>query len=230
VPDAADNQRTEPHPATAGQRLTALLARGMIRTLGRTLRLASFGNEHLERARAASPSGRVVFAFWHGRQFGLVYEWRDRDVAVMSSLSRDGTLQGMILGGLGYHIVRGSSSRGAVRGLVGMIRSVRESRDAAFAVDGPRGPYHEVKPGVLYLAAKTGLPIVPITSAMRHARIFEKAWDRYVLPFPFTRGVVGYGPALFVPEDSDENALLTLSRELGQRIDAITEEAESSIR
>jgi len=230
VPASADNQRTEPHPATAGQRLTALLARGMIRALGRTLRLQPLGSEHLEQARTVSPTGKVIFAFWHGRQFGLVYAWRDRDVAVMSSLSRDGTLQGMILGGLGYHIVRGSSSRGAVRGLVGMIRSVRESRDAAFAVDGPRGPYHEVKPGVLYVAAKTGLPIVPITSAMRRARVFEKAWDRYILPYLFTRGVVRYGPALFVPEDADEDALIALTRELGQRIDAITQEADASVR
>jgi lysophospholipid acyltransferase (LPLAT)-like uncharacterized protein len=225
-----NNQRTGPHPPAAGQRATAALARVMIRILGRTLRFQSFGREHLEQARADSPTGKVVFAFWHGRQFALVYDWRDRDVAVLSSLSRDGTLQGMILGGLGYHIVRGSSSRGAVRGLVGMIRSVREPRDAAFAVDGPRGPFHEVKPGILYLAAKTGLPIVPITSATRHARVFEKAWDRYILPFPFTRTVVGYGPALIVPEGLDEDSLTGTSQELGRRIDAITEVAEASAR
>lgn len=210
--------------------MAAALARTMIRGVGATLRLRLLGEEHLEAARSASPAGRVVFAFWHGRQFPLVYVWRRHGVAILTSLSRDGTLQSMILGGLGYHIVRGSSSRGAVRGLVGIIRAVREGHDAAFAVDGPRGPYHEVKPGALYLAGRTGIPVVPITSAVRRGRIFEQAWDRYIMPYPFTSTVVAYGEALMVPADLDEQALKELAAELGKRLDTLTREAEASVR
>ena len=201
----------------------------MIRALGATLHLTSLGEEHLEEARRTSVSGHVVFAFWHGRQFPLVFAWRKRGVAILTSLSKDGTLQSMVLGGLGYHIVRGSTSRGAVRGLVGMIRTVKAGRDAAFAVDGPRGPFHEVKHGVLYLAARAGIPVVPITSAARRVRVFENAWDRYMLPHPFTRCVVAYGPALVVPSGAEGNELEELAAELSVRIDAATERAETVV-
>jgi lysophospholipid acyltransferase (LPLAT)-like uncharacterized protein len=220
---------TEPYPPTAGQRLIALAGRGLIRALGSSLRLRSLGEEHLEQARRVSAPGHVIFAFWHGRQFPLVYAWRKRGVAILTSLSKDGTLQSMVLGGLGYHIVRGSTSRGAVRGLVGMIRTVRAGRDAAFAVDGPRGPYHEVKHGVLYLAARTDLPVVPITSAARGFRTFERAWDRYMLPWPLTHCVVAYGPALTVPPGTEGDALDELAEDLGRRIDAATEQAERAV-
>jgi len=194
--------------------------------LGRTLRYRVEGEEHLEQARGLDGEGRVVFAFWHGRQFPLVYHWRERDVAILTSLSRDGTLQSLVLGGLGYHIVRGSSSRGAVRGLVGMIRAVRRGRDAAFAVDGPRGPAGEVKPGALYLAARTGLPVVPITSSAHRARVFTDAWDRYLLPMPFTRTAVVYGPPLRISAGSPEERMRELAGETAQRLEEITRRAD----
>ena len=194
----------------------------MIRLIGGSMRLRFIGNEHLMSARESSPSGRVSFAFWHGHQFPLVYAWRKRGVVILTSLSRDGTLQSLILGGLGYHIVRGSASRGAVRGMVGTIRAVREDRDSAFAVDGPRGPYHEVKPGVLYTAMKTGVTIVPITCAVRRARIFHRAWDRYIFPLPFSRVIVAYGEGMQVSPDTDPAEFDRLALELGERLDALT--------
>jgi lysophospholipid acyltransferase (LPLAT)-like uncharacterized protein len=224
-----DPRGSHPEPPTPGQRLTAWCARGLIRGLGRSLRWSTRGEEHLAAARRATPSGRVVFAFWHGDQFPLVYTWRARDVVIMTSLSRDGTLQSLILGGLGYHIVRGSSSRGAVRGLVGMIRATGEGRDAAFAVDGPRGPYHEVKPGALFLARRTGLPVVPLTSQVARARIFTDAWDRYVLPHPFSPVAVVYGEHLMVPEGADEAAMEGSSRELGERLARLDEQARAAL-
>ena len=225
----ADPRGSRPEPPTGGQQVIALAARGLIRALGASLRRRSLGEECLAAARRLTPAGHVIFAFWHGRQFPLVYTWRDREVALLTSLSRDGTLQSLVLGGLGYHIVRGSTSRGAVRGLVGIIRAVEEGRDAAFAVDGPRGPYHEVKPGVLYLARRTGLPVVPITSAAARARIFTDAWDRYLLPHPFSPTVVAYGAPLRVPPGADEEALAVLGKQLGRRLEELTERAEAAL-
>jgi lysophospholipid acyltransferase (LPLAT)-like uncharacterized protein len=226
---AEDPRGSRAEPPTGAQYAAALAARGLIRALGASLRLRSLGEEHLAAARRLTPAGRVIFAFWHGRQFPLVYTWRSRDVAILTSLSRDGTLQSLVLGGLGYHIVRGSTSRGAVRGLVGIIRAVEEGRDAAFAVDGPRGPYHEVKPGVLYLARRTRLPVVPITSAVRRARVFTDAWDRYLLPYPFSPTVVAYGTPLTVPPEADETTLGALGGQLGERLEELTGRAEEAL-
>jgi len=226
--EPAEKADLRPAPATAGQRLTAFLARLLICILGGLMRVCQTGEENLADARRSSPGGHVAFAFWHGHQFPLVHTWRRRGVAILTSLSRDGTLQSLILGGLGYHIVRGSASRGAVRGLVGIIRTVREGRDCAFAVDGPRGPYHEVKPGVLFTAMKTGSVIVPITCAVRRARIFSRAWDRYLLPWPLTRVVVAYGEGMTVPPGTSPGGLEEIGLELAARLEALTAEAEAA--
>jgi lysophospholipid acyltransferase (LPLAT)-like uncharacterized protein len=88
-----------------------------------------------------------------------------RKATIMSSLSRDGELQAHILAGFGYRIVRGSASRGGARGLIGMKRGMRDGYHAGLAVDGPKGPIHEVKPGVIYLAKKTGAPVIPVLTS-----------------------------------------------------------------
>ena len=202
----------------------------MIRLLGRTLRYEMIGEEHLREARENSPNGHVAFAFWHGRQFLLVYHWKNKGVAILTSLSRDGTLQSLVMDGLGYHIVRGSTSRGAVRGLVGIIRAVKEGHDTGFAVDGPRGPHRIAQQGILYAARKTGIPVVPMTCAARRARVFEKAWDKYMLPLPFSRVVVAYDEGFMIPNDSDADYLDRKATELGVLLDNLTAEAEEVLR
>jgi lysophospholipid acyltransferase (LPLAT)-like uncharacterized protein len=95
------------------------------------------------------------------------------------------------------HVVRGSSSKGGARGLVAMVHAMRElSLDAAFAVDGPRGPLGSVHPGALACARHAGGVLVPIGSASSPARVLERAWDRMSIPLPFARAVVVLGPVL----------------------------------
>lgn len=137
-----------------------------------------------------------VLAFWHGRQFPLLAWRRRRPTAVMVSLSDDGAMQARALALLGLEVVRGSSSRGGVRGLAALVRRLRAGRDAAFAVDGPRGPLGVAKPGVAFAAARAGALVVPMGSAAARARVFTRAWDRFVLPLPFSRVVVTLGAPL----------------------------------
>lgn len=135
-----------------------------------------------------------VFAFFHGTQWPLLAWKRRKRTAVMVSHSRDGAMQARALGILGFEIVRGSSSRGGARGLASLIRRIRRGADAAFAVDGPKGPYGVAKPGALVAAKATRAMIVPMGSAVAHGRIFDRAWDRFVLAWPFSRAVVVLGP------------------------------------
>jgi hypothetical protein len=153
------------------------------------------------RVRLAGPepgydAGPLVFCFWHGRQSGLLAHPRPRPVAVLASRSADGALQARILGRLGFLVRRGSSSRGGAAGLKALVDEVRGGADAAFAVDGPRGPAGRVKPGALALARSTGARLVPITFRATRAWIFGRAWDRYLLPKPFAEVEIRRGPAL----------------------------------
>lgn len=135
-----------------------------------------------------------VLSFFHGTQWPLLAWRRRRPTLVMVSHSADGAVQAQALGLLGFVVVRGSSSRGGARGLAAVVRGLRRGdADAAFAVDGPRGPYGDVKPGAALAARRSGGVLVPMGSAVAHGTTFARAWDRFALAWPFTRVVVVLG-------------------------------------
>jgi lysophospholipid acyltransferase (LPLAT)-like uncharacterized protein len=137
----------------------------------------------------ALASGRPwVLAFWHGTQWPLLAWQRRRRTVVLVSLSLDGALQARALALQGLRVVRGSSSRGGARGLAAVIRTMkREHADAAFAVDGPRGPRGIVKGGVVMAAQAAGAVVVPVTGRVRNGLVLTRAWDRFAIAWPFTR-------------------------------------------
>ena len=143
-----------------------------------------------------------VLAFLHGKQWPLLAWKRRRPTVVMVSHSSDGEIQSRALAMLGFTIVRGSSSRGGARGLAAIVRRLRNGdHDAAFAVDGPRGPYGVPKPGTLLAARRAGAVIVPMGSAAESAKEFTRAWDRFVLAWPCTRVRIVLGAPLELRRD-----------------------------
>lgn len=202
--------------------MTALISSlgwALISAIGKTLRVRDI-NALPDWTK--KPYESVVFAFWHGEQFVACYRHRGQGVVIMSSMSRDGEIQTGILQRCGYRVVRGSSTRGGEKALVESIRLVRKGASAAFAVDGPKGPYHKIKPGIIYLAQKTGRPVVPVSTASRRCRVFAKAWDRYELPLPFTKSVIMYGTPVPVKPDDDVAAKsLEIEREM-EKLTAFT--------
>lgn len=145
-----------------------------------------------------------VLAFWHGTQWPLL-AWRGRRrTVVLVSLSRDGAMQARALKLQGLRVVRGSSSRGAVRGLASVVREMkRADLDAAFAVDGPRGPRGVAKGGAVLAARASGAVLVPTTGVTRRGFVLEKAWDRFAIAWPFSRVDVVLG-APIEPGSTDE--------------------------
>ncbi|MCB4792505.1 MAG: DUF374 domain-containing protein [Elusimicrobia bacterium] len=175
--------------------ILSLLGWIIINLIGITLRIRRINSQVWKERK------NVVFGFWHGEQFILCYCHKNQGVVIMSSLSKDGEMQAGILKRFGYNVVRGSSSRGGERALVEMIRLIRKGFSCAFAVDGPRGPYHEIKPGVAYLPMKSNTMYIPAISASKHRIVFTKAWDKYEMPVPFSPAVVCYGKPIEVKED-----------------------------
>ncbi|MDA8423625.1 MAG: lysophospholipid acyltransferase family protein [Nitrospiraceae bacterium] len=151
-----------------------------------------------------SEGKNFIYAFWHGRQFLLFHSHRNSGVVINASESRDGEIQAGILKRFGFAVVRGSSKRKGQRALLGLIDGLRKGRNIAVAVDGPRGPLHEAKQGVLYVAGKLNKPIVPVITSAKRYWILEKVWDKYLLPAPFTTGVVIYGEPITVTGTSEE--------------------------
>ncbi|MCS7272394.1 MAG: hypothetical protein NZ703_15025, partial [Gemmataceae bacterium] len=64
--------------------------------------------------------------------------------------------------------------------------------------DGPRGPRRHVQPGIVYLAARTGWPIVPIGVGFQKAWRM-RSWDCFAVPRPFSRVRCLVGHPLHLP-------------------------------
>jgi lysophospholipid acyltransferase (LPLAT)-like uncharacterized protein len=166
----------------------------------------------------------ILFALWHGRMFLSIQAHRDEGIATMASQSKDGEWIARWLERNGYVVVRGSTTRGGSQALREMVRLIRSGRHAALTVDGPKGPPRVVQPGVVQLARLTGAWILPITSSSSKAR-FLASWDRYLLPYPFSKGIVAYGEPFPIPPDvSDETALARIA----EALDAATGQADAS--
>jgi lysophospholipid acyltransferase (LPLAT)-like uncharacterized protein len=162
----------------------------LIRALGWTWRMRVSNDDDLRRQRAAKQP--VIFILWHGQLLPLLYHHRREGVAVLISEHSDGEIVARIAISLGYRTVRGSTSRGAARALIGLSRAVKEGHDLAITPDGPRGPAKSFAAGALVVAQRTGAPMVPVAvSASRGWRL--KSWDRFLIPKPFARVHIAYG-------------------------------------
>ena len=144
--------------------------------------------------------GPVIFSFWHGRLLIPSFTHRGRGVGILISIHRDGEYIARVVDRMGFKTIRGSSTRGGVPGLKGMLRLAERGCDVAFTPDGPRGPRYRVQPGVIYAASRTGLPVVPCAVEANPAWVLN-SWDEFTIPKPFSRTVILQGEAIPVPPD-----------------------------
>ena len=168
--------------------------------------------------------GRYLYAFWHE---ALLAPLATRPKArVLISQHPDGELIAQVCLLVGIGVVRGSTARGGSQALMEMIRGSEDGRHLAITPDGPRGPRRELKPGVIMVAAQTGLPIVPIgvgfTRAWRAA-----SWDRFCVPLPFSTLVGVLGEPIRIASDIDRGGLRQGKREVEDRMHVLTELADA---
>ena len=154
-----------------------------------------------------------------------MYWCRDLQVRVMSSDSFDGEYTGRIMQKFGFVKVRGSSSKGAVRALLGMRRELEQGWTAAFTIDGPKGPRYVAKPGPVVLSRSTGAPMVVFHIALDRAWVL-KTWDGCMIPKPFCRALIRVSREISVPPDGNDDVYL---KELQTALDRVRVFAEENI-
>ena len=195
----------------------------LIDLLFSTIRIESVGFEGVKDIIA---SRKVIAAFWHSRLLLVSYLYKGWNAAILVSRSQDGEFIARVLERQGHEPVRGSTTRGGLRAVARLIKSLKENiRPAAIIPDGPQGPRFKVQPGVIMLAQKTGYPIVPMTYSAKKAKFFS-SWDRFVLPYPFTRCQVVYGRPVYVPAEADREAESRCRRQLEEELCRITMAAD----
>ncbi len=193
-----------------------------IRIIGPTIRFSVSWEEGSTGSIEARP---MIYSFWHNCIIPSLYLFRNLRIAVMTSESFDGEYIARILHKFGFARVRGSSSRGAVRALLGMRREIEQGWTVAFTIDGPRGPRYVAKPGPVLLARTTGVPMSAFHIALDRAWIL-KTWDGLMIPKPFTRALLRVGPQIPVPPDGDDEIYL---KELQATLDRARIFAEENV-
>ncbi len=205
-------------------RLLSFIGSILLSVWSRTLRIKFVHKDIPDRLK--SEGKNFIYAFWHGRQFMLFHTHRNTGIVIPASESRDGEIQARILKWFGFDVVRGSSKRKGDRALLGLVDRLRKGKDLALAVDGPRGPIYEAKQGVTYMAGKLNKQIVPVSTSAKSYWILDKIWDRYLLPKPFTRGIILYGEPIIV-QGIGEEELENKRKELEAALNRLMAQADA---
>lgn len=205
------------------------LAAGLLTLLNFTLRWKRSG---LAADSNFWASGAKVIAFWHDSQLCMPFAYalvrRERpdvpQVYTLISEHSDGRIIAWAIKLLGLDSVAGSSTRGGLEGLLQLIQLAKSGQHVAITPDGPRGPRHKSKRGVVVLARETGFPLCPAVLMAERRWEFD-SWDRMFLPKPFSRMVVHVAEPMLVPKTTEDAELPRLCEELEQRLARAHEEA-----
>ncbi len=159
------------------------IAATAIRGIARSMRYETRGHEAVD---ALYREGRnIIVAFWHAQQLMIPFGYRGTGAHVLISQHGDGEIIARIIARFGHEAVRGSSTRGGAGALRALIKLGRSGQDVAVTPDGPKGPRHVAKLGVIHLAKATGLPIVPLAfacSKKNSLRAGIATWSRTRFP------------------------------------------------
>lgn len=197
-----------------------------IRAIAATYRLEVL---HPEIRDSVFERGEVpIYCSWHQRWFaGFARMSRRRPMAVMVSQSGDGEFISKIASVLGCQIVRGSSSKGGVKAFRELIGFLKRGVAVGHVVDGPRGPFGVIKPGLMSLAQISGMPIVPMIISPERKWIFN-SWDRFMLPKPFSRICVRFDREVYVPRRLSHEKVDEMRKHMELKLHALYEETDRS--
>jgi lysophospholipid acyltransferase (LPLAT)-like uncharacterized protein len=172
---------------------------------------------------------RFIGVCWHRASIFFCYYYGPYHPVGMFSQSQDGEYLAGFAQKCGIIPVRGSSKKGGEKALIQMIRYLRAgNRICTTVLDGPQGPRFKAKKGLLLLAKKTGVPLLPFMWSSPRPITLEKTWDKTMIPRPFSEVVVTYGRPLIIPEDCDDLAMEAFRQELEDRLNAIMIEADEA--
>jgi hypothetical protein len=177
-----------------------------------------------------------IIAFWHGRLLILPAMWpTSAKISMLISMHRDGELIANAIGYFGHGTVRGSAAkpgsakdRGGVAALRGMLKALKANEYVGITPDGPRGPRMRASEGIVTVARMSGVPIIPCSYGARTRKVLG-SWDRFVIPLPFTRGVIVWGEPIYIAREADAAALETARLTVEAGLNAVTRAADEAM-
>ena len=168
---------------------------------------------------------KVVMAIWHDQLLPCTFFHRNEGMTTIASDSKDGSMITYALHKWGFHVARGSSTRGGIKAA---LKAVKLSRDnntpCAVTVDGPKGPRHEVKNGAVFIAKKLDHVILSGLMSCKKYKRFA-SWDKFVLPMPFSKITITYSDPIYVSESTENEDIENDRENLQKQMTELTVEA-----
>jgi lysophospholipid acyltransferase (LPLAT)-like uncharacterized protein len=203
----------------------AWVAYRFMRLLGPTLRFEMVGVHNAAQIRDQGEP--AIGVFWHRCIFPAIWMWRNRGIVVLNTVNFDGQWTRRVIERLGFGTAQGSSTRGGIEGLTVMAQRLEEGRHVAFTSDGPRGPRYVAKPGPVILGRRTGKPISVFHIGLERKHVFEKSWDLFQIPCPFSRAITICAPPIRVPMDAGSEMLKVKQAEMQAALERVRDIAEA---
>lgn len=197
-------------------------------SINKTIRLKVLGEECVDGVHENGEN--VIFAFWHQATFPLFYYCRDRNVSIAPLDNTRGEILARFARRYNYQILRTSADGDALArgtGALRVLKTLKNGNDGAIAVDGPpEESIFKAKPGVLFLAKKTGRAVVPVGVHAHWKVSIGNRWDKYFVPLPFSRVVIVFDKPFRVPAGINALGLKNESEKLEKTLHRITNRAK----
>jgi lysophospholipid acyltransferase (LPLAT)-like uncharacterized protein len=213
-----------------GRTLLVWLLYLFVQLLRSTYRIDVVGGMHRQAAQRAHAQGSFALALWHEYLFASIVAHAGQRFAPLASLSGDGELVARVMDKIGFSTVRGSSSRGGPEARDRLVEAVADGFFTAITVDGPRGPRRRVKGGIIDVARRTQVAVLPLQAVADREWVLHRSWDQFKIPKPFARIVVAYGEPLTVPAATQGLAFGEAKALLKQRLETLELAARAALR
>lgn len=207
-------------------KIIAQLIYYFVRLLNLTYRYEFIGLENKIKVREAHPKKTYVYALWHQNLIGAIFSHIGEKFTMVISESKDGELVAVTCEKFGHSPARGSSTRGGKKALIEIVKKVKNGMPGALSVDGPKGPPHVVKPGVIEVARLAQCAILPLSPYPTKYWTFEKSWDKFRMPKPFSKIIVVIGEPIYVGEEIDRSHFENIALKVGEAISLGEEKAK----
>ena len=193
----------------------------LVRLILATVKIQLIGWDKVEALTTGS-----ILSGWHGRIVLATKVFRGRGVYALISHSRDGEMQNKIFRLFGFKTIRGSTGRGGIKALRECINVLKSGEMMAFTPDGPRGPSGVVQNGMLVMAKKSGAAMIPVGVSANRRWLF-RSWDRYMIPKPFSAGVMIFGEPMYLDENASDEQVELVRQQFEKEMHRLERQAEA---
>lgn len=195
--------------------------------INKTIKLEVYGEETINKIHKQGKA--VIFAFWHNASHPFFYYYRNKNAFIIPVNKIPGEVLASFARKYNYlteTLNLDGTPAERTETVIKLIRNLKKGHDVPLAIDGPPDEkLYDVKPGVFYIAGKSGTPIIPAGMYAKRGLTMWWRWDKYIIPLPFTKVVLVVGKPFHIAKKINAEEIKKKCQELGEEIHATTKKA-----